>query len=113
MIESPNFSSAANMKLTEQQLRHLRGLAHKLKPVVMVGQHGLKETIFEEIDIALDAHELIKVKISVGDRDMRDEFIDEIVSRSKATLVQRVGNMATLFRRNPKKPRIVLSLKKG
>ena len=90
------------MKLTEQQQKHLRGLAHKLKPVVMVGQHGLKETIFEEIDIALDVHELIKVKIAVGDRDMRDEIIAEIIDRSKATLIQRVGNIATLFRRNPK-----------
>ncbi|MDX1334639.1 MAG: ribosome assembly RNA-binding protein YhbY [Gammaproteobacteria bacterium] len=100
------------MKLTEQQLKHLRGLAHKLKPVVMVGQHGLKETILEEIESALEFHELIKVKISVGDRDMRDEIIETILEDSRATLVQRVGNMATLFRRNPKKPKIVLSLKK-
>lgn len=99
------------MKLTEQQLKHLRGLAHKLKPVVMVGQHGLKETILEEIENALEFHELIKVKISVGDRDMRDEIIETILEDSRATLVQRVGNMATLFRRNPKKPKIVLSLK--
>jgi RNA-binding protein len=100
------------MKLTEQQLKHLRGLAHKLKPVVMVGQHGLKETILEEIDNALEFHELIKVKISVGDRDMRDEIIEAILEDSRATLIQRVGNIATLFRRNPKKPKIVLSLKK-
>ena len=99
------------MKFTEQQLKHLRGLAHKLKPVVMVGQHGLKETILEEIENALEFHELIKVKISVGDRDMRDEIIETILEDSRATLVQRVGNMATLFRRNPKKPKIVLSLK--
>jgi len=100
------------MKLTEQQLKHLRGLAHKLKPVVMVGQHGLKETILEEIDNALEFHELVKVKISVGDRDMRDEIIEAILEDSRATLIQRVGNIATLFRRNPKKPKIVLSLKK-
>jgi RNA-binding protein len=100
------------MKLTEQQLKHLRGLAHKLKPVVMVGQHGLKETILEEINNALEFHELIKVKISVGDRDMRDEIIEAILEDSRATLIQRVGNIATLFRRNPKKPKIVLSLKK-
>ena len=100
------------MKLTEQQLKHLRGLAHKLKPVVIVGQHGLKETILQEIDNALEFHELIKVKISVGDRDMRDEIIGAILEHSRATLIQRVGNMATLFRRNPKKPKIVLSLKK-
>lgn len=94
--------------LTETQKKHLRGLAHKLKPVVMVGQHGLKETIFEEVDIALDAHELIKIKVSVGDRDERDAIIQEICDRSNSILLQRVGNIAIIFRRNPKRPRIDL-----
>jgi RNA-binding protein len=96
------------MTLTENQKKHLRGLAHKLKPVVMVGQHGLKETIFEEVEIALDAHELIKIKVSVGDREERDAVIQEICTRSQAILVQRVGNIAIMFRRNPKRPRIEL-----
>jgi RNA-binding protein len=96
------------MTLTETQKKHLRGLAHKLKPVVMVGQHGLKETIFEEVDIALDAHELIKIKVSVGDRDERDAIIQEICDRSNSILLQRVGNIAIIFRRNPKRPRIDL-----
>jgi RNA-binding protein len=96
------------MTLTDNQKKHLRGLAHKLKPVVMVGQHGLKETIFEEVDIALDAHELIKIKVSVGDREERDAIIQEICARSNASLVQRVGNIAIMFRRNPKRPRIEL-----
>jgi RNA-binding protein len=96
------------MTLTDNQKKHLRGLAHKLKPVVMVGQHGLKETIFEEVEIALDAHELIKIKVSVGDREERDAVIQEICTRSQAILVQRVGNIAIMFRRNPKRPRIEL-----
>lgn len=74
----------------------------------MVGQHGLKETIFEEIAIALDAHELIKVKVAVGDRDERDRVIAEIVGTTGAELVQRIGNIAVLFRRNTKKPKIAL-----
>jgi RNA-binding protein len=96
------------MTLTDNQKKHLRGLAHKLKPVVMVGQHGLKETIFEEVEIALDAHELIKIKVSVGDREERDAIIQEICARSNANLIQRVGNIAILFRRNTKRPRIEL-----
>ncbi len=96
------------MTLNESQKKHLRGLAHKLRPVVMVGQHGLKETIFEEVEIALDAHELIKIKVSVGDRLERDEIIQKICDRSSAILVQRVGNIAILFRRNPHKARIEL-----
>ena len=96
------------MTLNESQKKHLRGLAHTIKPVVMVGQHGLKDTIFEEVEIALDAHELIKIKVSVGDREERDEIIQEICTRSDALLVQRIGNIAILFRRNPKRPRVEL-----
>jgi len=96
------------MTLNESQKKHLRGLAHTIKPVVMVGQHGLKDTIFEEVEIALDAHELIKIKVSVGDREERDEIIQEICNRSGALLVQRIGNIAILFRRNPKRPRVEL-----
>ena len=96
------------MPLTNAQIRHLRGLAHQLKPVVMVGQHGLKESILEELAIALDAHELIKVKVAVGDRDDRDQIIGKLVDTTGAELVQRIGNMAILFRRNTKKPKVVL-----
>ncbi len=99
------------MSLSNNQVRHLRGLAHALKPVVMVGQHGLKDTIMTEVDIALDVHELIKIKISVGDRDARDGIIQQIVDQSGAELVQRIGNTAVLFRRNPKKPKVVLPAK--
>ncbi len=98
------------MKLTERQKKHLRGLGHKLKPVVMVGQHGLKETVLEEIDQALTVHELIKVKVSIGDRDERDEIIETICDDSRAFLIQRVGNIATLFRRNTQKPKIDLKV---
>jgi len=99
------------LSLSNNQVRHLRGLAHALKPVVMVGQHGLKDSIMPEVDIALDVHELIKLKISVGDRDARDEIIQQIVDQSGAELVQRIGNTAVLFRRNTKKPRVVLPAK--
>lgn len=96
------------MSLTNQQSKHLRGLAHNLHPVVMVGQHGLKPSILEELEIALDAHELIKVKVSVGERDERDQAIAELMQASGADLVQRIGNIAVLFRRNTDKPKIVL-----
>nr|WP_305800325.1 ribosome assembly RNA-binding protein YhbY [Thiolapillus sp.] len=96
------------VSLSNPQIRHLRGLAHSLKPVVMVGQHGLRESVLEEIGIALDFHELIKIKVSAGDRDERDKIIGNIVDQTGAERVQRIGNMAVLFRRNPKKPKIVL-----
>ena len=96
------------MKLSKSQIRHLRGLAHSLKPVVMIGQHGLRDSVLEELGIALEHHELIKAKVNVGDRDARDAVIKMVVEQTDAELVQRIGNMAVLFRRNPKKPRIEL-----
>ena len=96
------------MAITPQQKRFLRGKAHALKPVVMVGQHGLNENVLAELEIALDYHELIKVKVSAGDREEKKRIIDAMVAASTAELVQVIGNMAVLFRRNEKKPKVVL-----
>lgn len=73
----------------------------------MVGQNGLKDSILEELEIALDFHELIKVKIA-ADKEEREEIAQELVQSSKAELVQHIGQMIVLFRRNPKKPKIIL-----
>lgn len=100
------------MVITAAQKRFLRSKAHHLKPVVMVGQHGLSENVMNEVDLALDAHELIKVKLSVGDREEKKSILGEIVSNSKAELIQSIGHVAILFRRNHKKPKIELP-KKG
>lgn len=94
--------------LTDRQIKHLRTLAHDRKPVVMLGRHGLTEAVLEEIRLALWHHELIKVKIPVGDRDRRDMAVATICEQTGAHLVQRVGHVATLFRRNPEKPRVEL-----
>ncbi|MEJ2310289.1 MAG: ribosome assembly RNA-binding protein YhbY [Gammaproteobacteria bacterium] len=95
------------MSLTAAQKRFLRSRAHHLKPVVMVGQHGLGENILSEVGIALDAHELIKVKIAAG-REERADITRAIVDRTGAELVQTIGQMSVLFRRNEKKPKILL-----
>jgi RNA-binding protein len=95
------------MSLSKSQLRHLKGLAHHLKPVVRVGQHGIREAVLEELEQALDAHELIKVKIA-AEKAERIEIIQEMVEASGAELVQHIGQMAVLFRRNEKKPKIAL-----
>lgn len=92
------------MELTEAQKKRLRTRAHDLKPVVMVGQQGLKPTVLEEISGALDFHQLIKVKLNVGDRDLRDEILAQILQYSQAQLVQRIGNIGVLYRRNPDRP---------
>lgn len=96
------------MPLSSKQQRHLRSLAHHLRPVVIVGQHGLKESIFVEVDGALEAHELIKIRVAAEDRDERAELIERICTRSSAELVQRIGHIAILFRRNPDRPKVEL-----
>lgn len=94
------------MPLSEHQKRHLRGLGHALKPVVMVGGNGLSEGVLREIELSIAHHELIKVKVAAGDRELRDGMIGEICESCRAELVQRVGNMALLFRRNHNNPKV-------
>ena len=96
------------MTLSESQKKHLRGLGHALKPVVMVGDAGLTEGVLTEYLAALDHHELIKVRVKVGDRDARSGVIGELCDKGDAMLVQRVGNMALLYRENPEKKKIRL-----
>ena len=97
------------MTLTEPQKKYLRGLGHGLKPVLMVGDAGLTEAVLSEFESGLGHHELIKVRVRVGDRSERDRIITTLCDAGRAELVQRIGNMALLFRENPeKKKRIQL-----
>ena len=91
------------MHLTERQKKYLRGLGHKLKPTIMVGDSGLSETLLTEFEATLTHHELMKVKVRVGDRKARDEMIASLCKASGAELVQRIGNVALLYRENPEK----------
>ena len=101
------FLRALSMKLSESQKRHLRTLGHHLKPVVWVGQHGLKESVIAEIEQALNTHELIKVKV-VADRDDRAGIASDICAQTQSEQVHSIGQMVILFRRNEKKPKIAL-----
>ena len=93
------------MNLTEQQKKFLRGRGHQLKPLIMVGDAGLSEPLLAEFESTLDHHELLKVRVRVGDRDARDEIIEKLCETGKAELVQRIGNVALLYRPNlNKKP---------
>jgi len=94
--------------LTEKQKRHLRGLGHKLKPVVTVGAQGYTAAVRNELDLSLTRHELLKVRVNVGEREARDALIDQLCAETTAQLVQRIGNVALIYRRHPDKPRLVL-----
>ena len=95
------------MSLGKPRIRHLKTLAHSRKPIVMIGQKGLTESVQKELAIALEKHELVKVKVSAGDRDARDDIINRLSEDSGATCIQQIGNIAVLFLRNSKKPVIV------
>jgi RNA-binding protein len=98
------------MQLTAAQIRYLRSLGHKLKPLVMIGANGLTDAVIEETDSTIEFHELIKVRVSVGDRELRDQIIAELCDKTRSALIQRIGNMALIFRRNANKPKIDLKL---
>ena len=91
------------MALNNRQIRYLRGLTHKLSPVVMVGDKGLSENIFTEIETALEHHELIKVRIR-AEREQRRTWMEEIARHCNAEQVHNIGQVACYYRRNPKKP---------
>jgi len=91
------------MPISEKQKRWLKKQVHHLKPVVTLGQAGLTEPVLAEIEIALDHHELIKIKVNAGDRDQRDDAIEMIAIRTASDPVSRIGNTAAFFRPNPKK----------
>jgi RNA-binding protein len=90
------------MTLTEKQLRFLRGRAHPLKPIIMIGQKALTAGVIAETRRALHDHELIKLRIQGMDRDARDALLAELVSATQATLVTRIGHVAVLFKPDEK-----------
>jgi len=84
------------------QLRFLRGLAHDLNPVVMIGQKGMSDGVRVELDEALSRHELVKIRVIAEEREERDEIIKSLARDTKSELVQKVGHTATFYRRATK-----------
>jgi len=81
------------------QRRHLRGLAHPLKPVVMIGKEGLSEAVVAKTDAELNAHELIKIRFQAA-KDEKKEILRELAEQTRAELVGVVGHVGILFRQN-------------
>lgn len=89
------------------QRSYLKGLAHNIDPVVMIGNNGLTEAVIREIAINLDAHELIKVRVQGDDRDARSAMYEQICDELGAAPVQHIGKLLVLWRPSDKQ-RIVL-----
>jgi RNA-binding protein len=96
------------MGLTESQKKHLRGLAHHLKPVIQIGTAGVTPALANELERTLDHHELIKIKVRAGDRAARDSVIETILGKSGGILINRIGNVAIVYRQRKKDPGIKL-----
>lgn len=88
------------MKMSKRDHKQMRAIGHKLKPVVTVAGKGLTEAVLLEIERALTDHELIKIKLAVGEREARQALCQEIIASSGAELVQSVGNVVLILRRN-------------
>jgi RNA-binding protein len=99
-------------ELTPRARAHLRSLAHSLKPVVQVGSGGVTESVCRAVSVALEDHELIKIRIIPGYVGDRKEAATEIARRTGSQIAQIIGRMVVLYRRrareNAKRPRIRL-----
>lgn len=87
-----------SMTLSTKQKQFLKGLAHHLNPVVMLGGNGLTEGVLAEIDNALSHHELIKVKVAGADRETKQLIIDAILRETQSAAVQTIGHILVLYR---------------
>jgi len=96
------------MSLTQIQKKHLRKLGHALQPVVLIGQQGLTDAVVRETSLALEAHELLKVRARVGERDLRDEILSNLAERTDSELVQTIGNVGLFYKKNNKLTKILI-----
>lgn len=98
-------------KSAKPDIKQLRAIGHKLKPVVTVAGNGLSDNVVAEIERALTDHELIKIKLAVGEREARDAVTLDICERTGAQLVQSIGSVALLLRRtaaaDPRKSNLI------
>ena len=86
------------MSLNATKKKHFRSIGHNLNPVVIVADKGLTDSVIEETLRALSDHELIKVKFSIGDRDIRQQMINELIIATNANLIQTIGKIALIFK---------------
>jgi RNA-binding protein len=96
------------MELTEKQRKYLRGLAHPLEPIILVGNAGLTDGVVRETARALNDHELVKVKVRSADRAAREKAFEALASLTGSALVHRIGHVGVLYLRNSKLAKIVI-----
>lgn len=106
-------TSTVIMPLSERQKKYLRGLAHGRDPIVLLGARsvdtsGTTAAAVAEMEAALRAHELVKVRARLDGREARDTILASLAEHTGAALVQRIGNVGVFYRPRKDKPRIIL-----
>ncbi len=86
--------------MNSEQIKQLKTKAHGLNPVIMIGQSGFSEAVSKETELALDTHELIKIKIR-AEREERKQIQQEICSATGAELIQSIGQIIVIYRKKP------------
>ncbi|ESQ98168.1 RNA-binding protein [Stutzerimonas chloritidismutans AW-1] len=90
------------MPLTNEQKKQYKSIGHHLKPVLIVAENGLTEGVQAELERALNDHELIKIQFRLAEREDRRALMEELCKLGKCELVQAIGKMALVYRKNPK-----------
>ncbi len=93
----------AELVLKRDQRLELRAQAHHLEPVVLLGANGLTQAVIQEVDRALTAHELIKIRVPGDDREERDEIFEQLLDTLGAARIQAIGKLLVLWRPSPEK----------
>ncbi len=96
------------MQLTQKQKKTLKGLGHSLHPLVTIADQGLKPTVIDATNEALDAHELIKIRLRSKDKKLNDKQLTELCDQTGATVINKIGYTALIFKRNLTNPRVEL-----
>ena len=91
--------------LSTKQIKFLRGLGHKLSPVVLIGKEGLSEELIEAVKTELKHHELIKVKIGTNSDVNKNDAANQLPDITDSALVQLIGKTILLYKPNPKRPK--------
>lgn len=90
--------------LNKDQKKYLRSLLHTRGIVIWIGQNGLTANVMNEVEAALDHHELVKIRVRTGDRSQRDVLLEKICTETGAEAVHKIGNIISIYRVNPDKP---------
>lgn len=86
------------MPLNASLKKQYRTIGHNLNPLVTIAGNGLSEGVMEEVNRALEDHELIKVKLAIADRDLRKQLIQQLCEQSRAEIIQEIGKIALIYR---------------